>query len=78
MGVIHMSEEAKAIQEVAKTAGKAIDASQNLGAFAKQVFGDLVVDSVGLVGDKLKYYRLEKEFSSSNNSDSPCKKKALA
>lgn len=55
-----MSEEAKAIQEVAKTADTAIKASEKVGGFIDRVFGGMLEDSVGLLSDKLKYYRAEK------------------
>ncbi len=55
-----MTEEAEAIKEVAKTAGKAIEASKKMGAFLNLVFGDLIEDGVGLLSDRLRYYRAEK------------------
>jgi Abortive infection alpha len=54
-----MDEQAKAIQEVAKVAGKAIDAASGVGNFLDRVFGDLLTDSVGLVGDKVKARRVQ-------------------
>ena len=57
-----MTEEAEALKEVAKTAGKAIDAASGFFGFVKQIFGDLMVDSVGLMGDKLKAYRTERRM----------------
>ncbi len=56
--MLDTTEKAKAVQEVAKTTRKAIDASQGVGEFLKDVFGDLLINGVGLMGDKLKYYRL--------------------
>lgn len=55
-----MSEEAKAVQEVAKTAGKGLDVVTGLGKFFTRVFGSLIENGVGLATDKLQYYRLEK------------------
>lgn len=51
---------ADATSEVAKTSGKAIDAAADTGKFLSEVFGDVVKDGVGLLADRLKYYRLEK------------------
>ena len=48
---------AKAKQEIAKTAGKAIDAASGFGNFCEKVFGDLLQDSIGLVADRMKYFR---------------------
>jgi hypothetical protein len=50
-------EEAKAIQEAAKVAGKAVDLVNSSGSFLNRVFGPLIEDSVGLVADKIKFYR---------------------
>ncbi|MCG8505382.1 MAG: DUF4393 domain-containing protein [Sphingomonadales bacterium] len=55
-----VTESAKAIKEVAKTGGKLIDAASDAGRFFKAVMGDLVTDGVGLVSDRLKYYRIER------------------
>ncbi len=53
-------EGAKAIQETAKASGKAIDGLRTTGEFFNRVFGGLVEDGVGIVADKLKYYRIER------------------
>lgn len=55
-----LNEPAKAAEEIARATGKAIDGLRETGAFFKQVFGESVVDGVGLLADKLKYYRIEK------------------
>lgn len=54
------SGDARVLQEVSKTAGKAIDAASGAGRFFERVMGDLVTDGVGLLSDRLKYYRLER------------------
>jgi hypothetical protein len=47
----HMtSEEAKAVSEVAKTTGKALEIVQGTGGWLKGIFGTLPEDLVGLVG----------------------------
>lgn len=53
-------ESAKAIQEVAKTTGKAIDGLQSSGNFFGRVFGGLVENGVGIVADKVKFMRFER------------------
>ena len=53
-------ESAKAVQETAKAVGKSIDALSGTGNFFDRVFGGLVEDGVGIVADKVKYYRLER------------------
>ena len=49
---------ADATKEVAKVTGKAIEALRDTGDFLSRVFGGLVEDSVGLVADRLKFYRM--------------------
>ena len=53
-------EGAKATQEVAKTTGKAIELGQELVGFFKQVFGELITDTVGIAADWIKSYRQER------------------
>lgn len=50
-------ETAKAAQEVAKTAGKAIDAAEKLGGFLKKVVGGVLVELGGALQDWAKYFR---------------------
>ena len=49
----------KAVEETAKIAGKAIDASSALGKWLDRIFGNLVENGVGLASDRLRYYRLD-------------------
>jgi hypothetical protein len=53
-------EGAKAVQESAKAAGKAIDGLRETGGFFNRVFGDLIEDGIGVVADRVKFYRLER------------------
>lgn len=50
-------ESAKAVQETAKATNNAIDLARDTGGFFNRVFGDLVEDGVGIIADKVKYYR---------------------
>lgn len=55
-----VTESAKATQEVAKTAGKAIDAARDAGGFLDRVFGRALEDTVGLYWtDKVAAKRIE-------------------
>lgn len=72
-----MPNEIKVVEEVAKTTGKAIDLAGGLGDFANEVFGDLVIDAVGLLSDKLKYYRLEKAIHLKNKLEEKIKEKSI-
>lgn len=50
-------EAAKAVQEVAKAAGKAIDASGQLGGFLNKIVGGALVELGGTIQDWARYYR---------------------
>lgn len=54
------AESAKAIQEVAKTGGKAIDAGRDVGGFLDRIFGRAIEDTVGLLWtDRIAAKRVE-------------------
>ncbi len=54
-----VTEGAKAVQEVAKTTGKALDAAQSGGAYLARMLGTVPEDVVGLLGgDLLRQYRI--------------------
>ena len=56
-------EEAKAAQEVAKAAGKAIDAADKAGGFFARVFGQPIEDTVGVFwGDPIRTRRFERRI----------------
>jgi hypothetical protein len=52
-----VQEAAKAVQETAKTAGKAIDASRDLGGFFARIFGGALEETGGIFTDQLKFWR---------------------
>lgn len=56
-----MREEAKAVQEVAKTTSNAIDATRELGGFLSKYAGGSIEQAIGIVEDKLKYLRWERQ-----------------
>ena len=56
-----VNETAKAVQEVAKTTGKAIDAAQNFGGFFSKYVSGSVEQGMGIFEDKLKYMRWERQ-----------------
>ena len=58
-----LSEVSKAVQAAAKTTSDAIDIVANTGNFLNRVFGGLVEDSVGIVADRIKFYRLNNYIS---------------
>jgi hypothetical protein len=57
-----IEETAKATQEVAKTAGKAIDASCELGGFFSRIFGVSLEQLVGIGEDHLTVYRRTRQL----------------
>lgn len=52
-----MSDEGKAATEVAKTAGKVVDAARELGGFIARLVGGPLEQGVGILEDHLKYAR---------------------
>ena len=72
-----MSEESKAIQESSKTTGKAIDLVKDAGQFCNKLFGELLENSVGLLSDKLKFYRLEKFYKLKDKTEQILKDKNI-
>jgi hypothetical protein len=55
-------EESKAVQEMAKAAGKSIEAAQNLGGFIAKYLGAPLEQAIGIWYDKLKYRRWENQI----------------
>ena len=63
------TEGAKAAQEIAKTAGKALDAAQAGGAYLARMLGTVPEDVVGLLGgDLLRRYRIRNWYSISQKT----------
>ncbi len=56
-----VSETAKAVQEVAKVTGKAIDAGATFGGFISQYVAGSIEQGMGIFEDKLKYMRWERQ-----------------
>ncbi|MET3392540.1 hypothetical protein ABIC33_003198 [Variovorax sp. 1140] len=56
-----MNEEAKAVGEIAKTTGKAIDAAKATGGFIAKYIGGALEQGMGIFEDKLKYLRWERQ-----------------
>lgn len=57
-----MSDDSKAVEEVAKATGKAIDGTRELGGFISKYVGGSLEQAMGIVEDKLKYLRLERQI----------------
>ncbi|MEJ2391534.1 MAG: Abi-alpha family protein, partial [Gammaproteobacteria bacterium] len=56
-----IKEAAKATQEVAKTASNAIDAGREMGGFVSRFISGPLEQAVGIVEDKLRYIRWERQ-----------------
>ena len=56
-----VSETAKAVQEVAKTTGRAIDAGEKFGSFISRYLAGSIEQGMGIFEDKLKYMRWERQ-----------------
>ncbi|WP_263770112.1 DUF4393 domain-containing protein [Propionivibrio soli] len=57
-----MEEEAKAVQEVAKTTGKAIDAAREAGGFIATFIAGPIEQGIGIFEDRLRYMRWERQI----------------
>lgn len=56
-----VKEAAKAAQEVAKTVSKGIDASRDMGGFVSKFVSGPLEQGIGIIEDKLKYIRWERQ-----------------
>jgi hypothetical protein len=61
-GVLPMKEEAKAVQEVAKATGKAIDAAREAGGFISRFVAGPLEQGIGIFEDRLRYMRWERQL----------------
>jgi hypothetical protein len=73
-----MSEESKAIEEVAKASGKAVDAARELGGFLSKYVGGSLEQAMGIVEDKLKYLRWERQIRLVDRADQFLKERGLS
>lgn len=73
-----MSEEAKAVQEVAKTAGKAIDATAGSARFLAKFVSAPLEQAVGILADHLKYIRFERGVRLQQRAEALMKEAGLA
>ncbi|MDM0006201.1 Abi-alpha family protein [Variovorax sp. J22G73] len=56
-----MDEEAKAVEEIAKTTGKAIDAARDAGGFIAKFIAGPLEQGMGIFEDRLRYTRWERQ-----------------
>ena len=73
-----MTDETKAVEEVAKTAGKAIDASREVGGFIAKIIDRPLKQAFGIVEDRLKYIRWERQVRLMQRADEFLKSRGLS
>ena len=56
-----VKETAKAIQEVAKTTGQAIQTVERVGSFLARVMGESIDATCGMIADTLKFKRWQRQ-----------------
>jgi hypothetical protein len=56
-----ITESAKATQEIAKTTGKAIEAAEKMGSFISRIIGEPLDAISGMVTDRLRFMRWERQ-----------------
>lgn len=56
------TESAKAVQEVAKTTKAGIEATEKLGGFVSRIIGEPIDEVVGILKDKLRFVRWERQL----------------
>lgn len=64
-----IEETSKAVQEVAKTTGKVVDASEKLGSFIARFVCGSLEQGVGIVEDRLRYMRWERQVRLMKRAD---------
>jgi len=64
-----MTEESKAVQEVAKTGGKAIDLTEKVGRFFAMVVGKPSAQLATILEDQFRYYRYKNLLNISDKVD---------
>lgn len=73
-----MSDDAKAVEEVAKATGKAIDATRELGGFVSKYVGGTLEQGMGIVEDRLKYLRWERQIRLAERANDFLRERGLA
>ena len=71
------NQEMKAVTEVAKTTGKALDTVQGLGEFVARFIGGPLEQASGIAEDRLKYSRWERQIRMMKRADEFMKEQGL-
>ena len=67
----------KQAKDIAEAANVGVDAVAKLGTFVDNVFGNAIKNGLGLVGDKLAYYRLERAIELQHKVEQRLKAKGI-
>jgi hypothetical protein len=70
-------EESKAVQEIAKAAGKSVDAVREMGGFISRFVGGSIEQAFGIWEDKLKYLRWENQIKLAERAKTLLKERGL-
>src|SRR2546428_12432950 len=73
-----MSDETKAVEEIAKATGKAIDASREVGRSLARYIKRPLQQAMGIVEDRLKYMRWERRVRLMQRADEFLKSRGLS
>ena len=73
-----MEEESKAVQEVAKATGKAIDAAREAGGFIARFISGPLEQGIGIFEDRLRYTRWERRVRLMKRADEFLSQQGLA
>ena len=72
-----IDETAKATQEIAKTTRKALEVSEKVGSFVAKVIGQPLESAVGMLSDKLRYMRWERQLRMVDRCEEILKKRLV-
>lgn len=67
----------KQAKDIAEAANVSVDAVAKLGGFVDNVFGNAIKNGLGLIGDKLAYYRLERAIELQHKVERRLKEKGI-
>jgi hypothetical protein len=67
----------KQAKDIAEAANVGVDAVAKLGTFVDNVFGNAIKNGLGLIGDKLAYYRLERAMELQHKVEQRLKAKGI-
>lgn len=77
MGDDEIVESAKAVQEVAKTTGKALEVAEKVGGFVAKVIREPLESAVGMLSDRLRFIRWERQLRMVDRCEEIIRKRKL-